>query len=206
MTYDENIFPPIKSRRAFEDVSAHIKELIFQGVLKPGDRLPSEHELSQRFNVGRQTTREALRLLELSGFVRIQKGGGGGAFINDTINTTIQDLFLDAFRMQHASLRDLTAARIEVERLVLDHALSQISPDDLAALRDNVTEAQALIDAGRPATESNVQFHKLLARASKNFAYEIIMDCIMAVHLNFLVDNEPGLQTSRGVVPPTAKY
>ena len=70
--YDrEDIFTPLKGKRAFEEVSSQIKKLVFEGVLKPGDRLPSETELAVRFNVGRQTIREALRILELSGFITV---------------------------------------------------------------------------------------------------------------------------------------
>ncbi|MDZ7700199.1 MAG: GntR family transcriptional regulator [Deltaproteobacteria bacterium] len=64
-----------------DKISNSIKELILNGTLKIGDRLPSEKELAQQFQVDRQTIREALRLLELSGFVTIQRGPGGGPVI-----------------------------------------------------------------------------------------------------------------------------
>ena len=88
------LFVPIQSLRTFEEVSSRIKELIFNGTLKPGDKLPPETQLAQEFNVGRQTIREALRLLELSGFIKIQKGGGGGSFIADTILIPVSGLEL----------------------------------------------------------------------------------------------------------------
>jgi DNA-binding FadR family transcriptional regulator len=69
MTTDANhLFVPIKDLRTVNEISTKIKDLIFSGVLKPGDRLPSEVKLAQQLNVGRQTIREALRLLEISGF------------------------------------------------------------------------------------------------------------------------------------------
>ncbi len=73
------MFTPVKGSRTFEEVSNQIKKLIFGGVFKPGDKLLPETELAQQFNVGRQSIREALRILELSGFITIQKGGGGEA-------------------------------------------------------------------------------------------------------------------------------
>ena len=81
MDKDQELFQPIKNERTFEKVSTRIKRLIFDGVLKPGDRLPSEMELAHQFDVGRQTIREALRILELSGFITVQKGGSGGPLI-----------------------------------------------------------------------------------------------------------------------------
>ena len=52
MSVDKALFAPIKSRRAFEEISANIKSLIFKGVLKPGDKLPSEVELAKQYQVG----------------------------------------------------------------------------------------------------------------------------------------------------------
>ena len=59
------IFEPLRTKRAFEEISAEIKRLIFSDKLKPGDRLPSEIELAGQFGVSRHTIREALRGLEI---------------------------------------------------------------------------------------------------------------------------------------------
>ena len=77
MSVDKTIFIPVENKRTFEEVSSKIKNLIFEGVLKPGDKLPSEAELAKQFGVGRQTIREAFRILELSGLLTVQKGFGG---------------------------------------------------------------------------------------------------------------------------------
>ena len=77
----KGIFVPVRSKRTFEDVSSQIKKLILEGVLQPGDKLPPEGTLSGQLNVGRQTVREALRILELSGFISVQKGFGGSAMM-----------------------------------------------------------------------------------------------------------------------------
>ena len=58
----DNLFTPIESKRTFEEISSKVKTLIFDGTLKPGDKLPSELELAKQFGVGRQSVREALRL------------------------------------------------------------------------------------------------------------------------------------------------
>ena len=119
----EKLFNPLKPKRAFEEVCDEIKTLIFTGTLKPGDRLPTELELASQFNVSRQTVREALRLLETTGFINMQKGGSGGPLIVDTILNTISNSFLDAFQLQKISVDELTAARIEIEKMVLKAVL-----------------------------------------------------------------------------------
>jgi len=128
---EKELFTPINNRRAFEQVSTKIKELIFRGVLKPGDKLPSETHLAAQFNVGRQTIREALRLLELSGFIVIQKGGTGGPEIVNTVLNRIRDLFLDAFRIKNISMKDLTVARLEIEKVVLLYAMLNMDESDI---------------------------------------------------------------------------
>jgi GntR family transcriptional regulator, transcriptional repressor for pyruvate dehydrogenase complex len=70
MIVGKDMFQPIKGKRTFEEVSDKIKSLVIKGILKVGDRLPSEAELARQFSVGRQSVREALRLLELSGSCR----------------------------------------------------------------------------------------------------------------------------------------
>ncbi len=186
MKAQENLFSPIKSKRTFEEVSANIKRLIFDGVLKPGDRLPSEIELAHQFTVSRQTIREALRILELSGFITVQKGGSGGPLIKDTILNTISDLFLDAFRMEKISIEELTVARLEIEKMVLNHVMDNLTDLDIKDLRQNVAAAQGKIEENMTANEENIEFHNLLAKASKNHVFVIVVGSIAAVLRNLL--------------------
>ena len=127
MNLEKPVFTPIKNnKRAFEKVSSRIKSLIFKGVLQPGDKLPSEGELAKQFNVGRQTVREALRILELSGFIKVQKGFGGGPVIKNTILANITDLFLDAFQVEKISIEEFTEARLMIEKAILNKAFDNI--------------------------------------------------------------------------------
>jgi len=194
------LFSPINSRRAFEQVSMNIKDLIFQGVLKPGDKLPSETHLASQFNVGRQTIREALRLLELSGFIVIHKGGAGGPIIADTVINKISDLFLDAFRMRNITMDELTVARFEIEKVILNYVVKNATPSDFEALRENVDIAKSKIDNDLLATEENIQFHRLLAKASKNHVFVITLEAIMALVGDFLSHIGPNVETSGNVV------
>ena len=180
------LFRPIKPKRAFDEISGEIKRLIFKGILKPGDRLPSETELASQFGVGRQTIREALRLLELSGFISMQKGGAGGPLVVDTILNTISNSFLDAFQMGRITIDELTLARLAIEKMILESLFAySLDEADLRALRENVSQARKKVDAGMQAFEENTQFHKLLARASRNHLFLILMESIMTVVAHF---------------------
>ncbi len=179
-------FSPLKTPRAFEEISAEIKRMIFSGILKPGDRLPSESELGSQFGVSRNTIREAVRRLELAGFIAVQKGATGGPVVVDTILNSISSLFLDAFQMKKMTTEELTKARLEVEKMVLRNALPAITEEDIALMRESVQEAKRKLEAGLTPFEEDLQFHKLLARATKNHAFVIMVESLMAVVAHFM--------------------
>jgi GntR family transcriptional repressor for pyruvate dehydrogenase complex len=200
MSYPLQVFKPIRSKRTFEEISGRIKELIFEGVLKPGDRLPSEIELAKMLGVGRQSVREALRLLELSGFLSVQRGVKGGPVVEDTIFNKMGSLFLSAFKFKKISIEDLTKARIEIEKSVLLYAIENADAEDLKRLRGNLRKAKNTLRRGRPAFEENIEFHRLLAKSSKNHVFILVMESILAVLSDFRSRvNEVGLDRSRAV-------
>jgi len=176
---------PVKNKRTFEEVSDKLKELIFDGTLKPGQQLPSEHALAKLFHVGRQSVREALRVLELSGFITIRAGIKGGAVIEGTMLSKIAGLFLDTFKLHKVSLEDCMTARKAIEVSVLDFVLKNADESDIESLRDNIMKAKVKLRASDSAYDENVDFHRILARASKNYTFCIVMESIMAVFSDF---------------------
>jgi DNA-binding FadR family transcriptional regulator len=190
------VFTPIKGSRTFEEVSDQIKKLIFDGVFKPGDKLLPETELAQQFNVGRQSIREALRILELSGFITIQKGGGGGAVIKDTISSTISKLFLDAFQLEKITIEELTVARFEIEKTVLKYAIANADETDLNRLQENVEDARKKIEANINVIDENIQFHNLLAKASKNHLFVIVVEAVTTAVRHYMSQLEPDTEFS----------
>jgi len=200
LNVDKAIFTPVENKRTFEEVSSKIKALVFEGVLKPGDKLPSEAELAKQFKVGRQTVREALRILELSGFIAIQKGFNGGPIIKDTILANIANLLLDAFQMEKISIDDFVVARVMVEKGILNYAIDNADDQDVKALKENLRKAQSLIAKRELATDVNFDFHALLASASKNAVFTILEKAINAIHRNLRSRRPPDFETSKNAV------
>jgi len=193
-------FSPIRNKRTFEEISTEIKKLIIGGTFKLGDKLPSESEIARQFNVGRQTVREALRLLELSGFLTVQKGGGGGSIITNTILDTITKSFQDAVRMKNISVSELTVARVAIEKLVIGYAVENATDEDFAALEKNITKGSKKIEEGVQAFDENIAFHILLANASKNGVFIIVVGTIMEFVRDFLSRIPQTLQISNKVL------
>jgi DNA-binding FadR family transcriptional regulator len=179
------VFTQVRPKRAFEEVSAEIKRTIFSGVLKPGDILPSEHQLADQFGVGRQTVREALRRLEASGFIATQKGASGGPVVVDTILDSMKAIFLDAFLVKKITTDELTTARLDIEKMVLKNVFRMKDAGDIARMRQALEEGKTKMEQGVDGFEPNIHFHKLLARATKNYVFIILVESLMAVVAHF---------------------
>lgn len=183
----ETLIEPVVSRRTFEEVSERLKKLIFDGTFKPGQQLPSEATLAQLFQVGRQSVREALRILEISGFISIKPGGKGGAVIAGTLVSNLSDLFLQTFKFDRVSLEDCVSTRRMIEMSTMEWVLNNADQHDIQNLRKNVERAEAKLAIGVVAFEENKEFHKLLAKATKNNVVLIIMELLLAVYADFRV-------------------
>lgn len=200
MSEQEEIFVPLKGKRAFEEVSSQIKQLVFKGILLPGDKLPSEKDLAGKFNVSRQTIREALRILELSGFITVQKGFGGGSYIKDKTLNKMGHLFLDTLRLEKITIEELTVARLENERVILNYAIDLADASDIENLRLNIFSAKERLNQKKMATDLNFEFHKLLAKASKNNVLVILMELILVALSHILLKSPPNLSNTQNAI------
>jgi GntR family transcriptional regulator, transcriptional repressor for pyruvate dehydrogenase complex len=190
------LFSRLQTRRAFEEISAEIKAMIFSGKLKPGDRLPPETQLGEQFGVSRHTVREAVRRLELAGFIVTQKGSLGGPLVVDTILDSIADLFLDAFKVKKMTTGELTRARLEVEKMVLNNVFGAIREEDIESMRRSVQEAKSKLKQGLTPFGDDLLFHKLLAHATHNYVFVIVVECLMAVVAHFMSFLDIGAEAS----------
>ena len=197
----EKLIEPVKSRRTFEEVSERLKELIFNGTLKPGQHLPPEPALARLFGVGRQSVREALRVLELSGFITVRPGVKGGAMIQSTMLSKLSGLFLETIKLQKVSLRDCFTARRAIEIALMDLVFKNADKDDMDALRGNIMSARKKLHSHSSAYEENIDFHRLLAKASKNHTFSIVMESILAVFCELKSRHAAAdLRESKGIV------
>ena len=187
----------LNNKRAFEEVSIKIKKWIIQGVVKPGDKLPSETELARQFKVGRQTVREALRLLELSGFLTVHKGAHGGSVITNTILDTLSQSFLDAVQMKNISVAEVIAARGEIDKMVLTQAIRNATAEDISLLNENIRKAEQKLARNVPAFEENITFHTALAKATHNGIFVIVVESIMTIMADFLSRTPQTISASR---------
>ena len=185
---DTAAYEQIRTPRAFEEVTAQLRRRVIHGHLKPGDRLPAERDLALKLGVSRNTVREALRGLEMAGVLRLQKGARGGAFLvapnGDTVATALQDMF----QLGSVTPAQLTEARLFVTESVVRLACERITDETIDELERNVEESFRASEAADYATRSriNLEFHKILARATGNPVFVAVMGGLIAVMQHFV--------------------
>jgi DNA-binding FadR family transcriptional regulator len=181
-------FRPIRAPRAFEEIAAQIRAELSAGRLKSGSRLPPERDLAVRFGVSRNTLREALRSLENAGLLQLRKGAAGGAFVRDGTAAAVVTGMRDMYHLGAISPAHLTEARIWMEAAVIRAACERATAADIEALNANVDaalESTRADDFYRTAA-IHLEFHKLLARATRNPVMMIMMDAVIEVMRQFL--------------------
>ena len=191
MPTDSNLFTPLNTKRAFDEISDQIRELIYSGVFKPGDKLPSERELGNQFKTGRMVVREALRTLEQAGLIYIKQGSSGGAFIRHADASVITSSISDMIKIGNVSLEELTETRLGIEKVILELSINKITKDDLDLLEKNIKDSEEEISKGIRPLDSHLNFHLLLAKCTNNLLFERIVESIMKVTESFLTQVVP---------------
>jgi DNA-binding FadR family transcriptional regulator len=191
-------FKPIKTSRVFEDVLIQLKEAILLGIYKSGDKLPSERELTFQFQVSRGVIREAIRALELSGFVIMRQGPAGGAFVTDLSFNQVGNAFLDLFLASKLSMAEVVQVRSHIEPKVAQLAAQNITPAYKKQLRK--AEEQEFVDP--KSYEDRItrltEVHHLLAQICGNHFFEAIVKSMLKLTAEVVLEVEPDHETLHG--------
>jgi GntR family transcriptional repressor for pyruvate dehydrogenase complex len=195
-------FRPARTRRAFEEVIDQIQARVRSGEIQPGDRLPSEREMAEQFAVGRNTVREALRMLELTGIVELRRGATGGAFITAADPRRLGTSMTTMLGASGFGVGDLTEARRWVEAVVVRIACGRMTDEVLDALEENVVEAARLADSTdwKLRAAVHLDFHRILADASGNPVMIAIVHGLMGVMFELVLEAVPEYQNAEAVV------
>lgn len=180
-------FSPVQSGRAFDDISLQLRDAMATGALTPGMRLPPERTLAAQFGVSRNTLREALRSLESSGVLELRRGAHAGAYVRNSNGQGVMNGLMDMVKLGGVTPEQLTEARILVETAIVRAACDNCTPADIDALRENIALAARLHkeDRVQERIETNLDFHRLLARATHNPLLVTVMEAILEVVKDF---------------------
>jgi GntR family transcriptional repressor for pyruvate dehydrogenase complex len=163
--------------------------------LKPGDKLPPEKELLETFHVSKATLREALRSLEILGFLEIRKGASGGAFVTEVDMKTARDSFTNFLLFKNLSLSNLSEVRLILEPYVAEKAALGITKEDLRRLEKLNKECEYVIKHDIPieSRKNEIEYHRIIGSVSGNPILMFILDFVE----NLLIDTKEILQPSK---------
>ncbi|MGH9663463.1 MAG: FadR/GntR family transcriptional regulator [Bryobacteraceae bacterium] len=146
------------------------KNLIAQGVVLPGSKLPAERDLAQRFGVSRSSLRHALKVLDIMGVVRQRVGDG--TYLSTSAARILREPIEFLVLLDGISLFELLETRLIVEPQLAARAAERATSTELAALRESL-ELMAAGAKGetldqRKMVELDIAFHQAVFRASGN--------------------------------------
>lgn len=169
----------IERKKLFEHVASHLEEQILTGKLRPGDRLPPERDLQEKFGVGRPAIREALISLQKAGLVEMSNGARARVLMPTA--THIFTGMAPAVRQmlsEDDGQRHFQAARLFFETGLAREAARAANDADLDALDQALDNNRRAIGDREDFTRTDVAFHYEITRIARNPIFLALHDQI----------------------------
>lgn len=172
---------PIVRRKLSDEVLARLKRLITSGDLRPGDEMPSERELMERFGVGRPAIREAMQALANMGLVAISHGERAKVLrlTAESILRQVDGVAKIMLSSSTDTLEHLKSARIFFERGMAREAAERATDADIARLREILERQRSLLGNSDKFIEADMEFHAAIAAVSANPIYAAVSGAML---------------------------
>lgn len=170
---------PVRPLALKERVIRQLTRLIDEGVLGPGDQLPSERELSEELQVSRGTVREAVQFLQTLGLLEIRHGSG--TFVRPATDpSALRDEWRE-WTIRHAErIHDLLEIRKGLEPFAAELAAQRAGEEAVAAMEEALEQMQPAVDSPDVAAlvQADLAFHHALCAAAGNAALTEFADTL----------------------------
>jgi GntR family transcriptional repressor for pyruvate dehydrogenase complex len=178
----DDLFFAVKQESAADRVINSIKEALISNRLLPGDRLPSEIDLSKKLALSRGSVREALKILSALGIIEVKRGEG--TYIAKSDPKVILDPLLFRLILSRAHKKELVELRELMEFAIVKLIISNAKHGDFVKIRKTIDEMEDRIKLGKDnfpedLAQSDLAFHRALGEATKNRLVEKIYDFVM---------------------------
>lgn len=154
-------------------IISQIRDLINYKNLEPGEKLPSERMLSEKFNVSRSIVREAIQKLEFYGLLKSIPQSG--TFVANIGITALNGMIEDILRLEEPSFKSLVETRILLELKTVSLAAQRRTEEDLEHLKNTLDAYEAKVLKGEDAVQEDLLFHLAIAKASHNSTINTFM-------------------------------
>ena len=159
-------FKQIKNNKVYEQIIEQIREMIYEGELKKGDRLPSERQLKMDLGVSRASIREAFSALEMIGL--IESRPGEGTFIRDSFDEDIFNPLSLILLLNDNVAEELLELRRVLEIDCVKLAAARATEADIEELQSYIDDLLSSSGYEEKSIKADKMFHYTIARASGN--------------------------------------
>ncbi|SFB07400.1 transcriptional regulator, GntR family [Poseidonocella pacifica] len=161
-------FRPVQSEKLSTSVVRQIEQLILRGILRPGERLPSERDLADRLAVSRPSLREAVSELQSRGLLTTR--AGSGVFVAEVLGNAFSDALVQLFAGHEEAQFDYISFRRDMEAICADRAARLASDTDLKVIQTVFDKMEAAHSGRNPEEDARLdaQFHMAIVEASHN--------------------------------------
>ncbi len=154
-------------------IIAKIRDLMNYKNLEPGDKLPSERMLSEKFGVSRSNVREAIQKLEFYGLLKSKPQSG--TFVADIGQVAMNGILEEILSLEEPDFKSLVETRILLELKTVRLAAQRRTDDDLKLMEDALQAYSRKVLNGENAVQEDLLFHLAIARASGNSTINTLM-------------------------------
>lgn len=166
---EKQTYIPVQAPKVFERVAVQIEQRILDGELHSGDRLPTERELAEQFQVSRTAVREALKILAQKGLVDMRPGRG--TIVIDGAHEALQHSLGLVMRLKLGEVggsNSLVEVREILEVEIAALAAERATEQEIAAMREAVQVMDESLDNADAFIAADNRFHEALAQATQN--------------------------------------
>lgn len=156
-----------------KEIISKLRDLINYKNLEPGDKLPSERMLSEKFEVSRSNVREVIQKLEFFGILKSRPQSG--TFIADIGQIAMSGMMDDILRLEDPDFKSLVETRILLELKTVRLASLRRTEEDLEKMRQALDAYKEKVLNGQDAVQEDLLFHLAIAQASKNSTMNTFM-------------------------------
>ena len=166
------MFKKVRTKKVYMKIVEQIRDLIREGKLKPGDKLPPEHVLAEKFGTSRPSVREALSALEILGITE-SRGGKGNFIKNNLTSPSYEQKFKEL--EEEESPFELLEARKAVETEIAGLAAEKATKEEIARIQDSLDKMKQALTNIPEVMEFDREFHLNIAKAAHNSVLFSIM-------------------------------
>jgi len=159
------VFNKVKTKKVYMKIVEQVRDLIKEGRLKPGDKLPPEQILAEEFGTSRPSVREALSALEILGI--IESRGGKGNFIKDNLTSRSYEQKFRELEEEESPF-ELLEARKAVETEIVGLAAKKATEEEIAVIQGSLNKMKGAVTNIPEIMEFDREFHINIARAAHN--------------------------------------